>query len=115
MNFLEEAKYKKYTTNSDSIGVKEEYQKRIDTNEEYGHYPLCQCNDKLFLNVSKFDYSINGEQFLSYEMFLVHENKDGNWCDLKIYSLSEEEISANLPKLEKKLLDMWVVFYGEQK
>ena len=44
-------------------------------------------------------------------MSLVHENKSGDWADIRIYSLTEDKIVANLSKYEQQLLHMWNVFY----
>ena len=111
MKFLIDNGYKKYNEKLDSFGTTGSYQKRIDTIKEYEHYPLCQCNDKLFLNILHSCYQVNGQPYEGFEMFLVHENKAGDWCDLKIYSLNEEKILANLGKYEKQLLNMWQLFY----
>jgi hypothetical protein len=41
---------------------------------------------------------------------LCHENEAGEWCDLEIYSLKDEEMKENLDKLEDKMLRMWEEF-----
>ena len=110
--FLEKHGYKLWKTETDQFtGVTKHYQRRIDTDDiEYKGYPLCACNDKLFINITHYDYTLNGVNRTSCTIELVHENKESEWCDLKVYSLSEEQIKDNLSKYEKKLLDMWKVF-----
>ncbi|MNQ49292.1 hypothetical protein D3C85_631990 [compost metagenome] len=115
MQYLIDNGYKNYQTETDSLGTVEKWQKRVDTKPEFSRYPLCHCNDKLFLNIEGYDYTIGEVKYHSYSIFLVHENKHGEWCDLKIYSISEEELVDNLKRYELQLLDMWLVFYGESK
>lgn len=108
--------YKEWDKETDQFDTTTKYQKRVDTLDQYEHYPLCYCNDKLFINVTYYDFLYNGTKSKSYTMSLTHENQDGDWCDLKIYGLTEEKITANLEKYERKLLDMWNLFYeGELK
>ena len=110
--FLEQQGYKLWKTETEQfIGVTKHYQRRVDTDDiEYEGYPLCACNDRLFINITHYDFTLNGVNHTSSIVQLVHENKDGEWCDLRVYSLSEQQIKDNLSKYEKKLLDMWEVF-----
>ncbi len=110
--FLEKHGYKLWKTETEqSIGVTKHYQRRIDADDiEYEGYPLCACNDKLFINMTHYDSTLHGVNLSGYTVELVHENKESEWCDLKVYCLSEQQIKDNLSKYEKKLLDMWKVF-----
>ena len=113
--FLSCAGYKHWNTEQGSLGVEEHYQKRVDVLPEYEHYPLCSCNDKLFLNITYSCIWNKEQKYDGYEIYLAQENKDGNWCNLKIYALNEASIKSNLHKYEKQLLDMWNVFnQGEE-
>ena len=109
--FLEQNGYRNWKVDKQGYGTTTHYQKRIDIIQEYEHYPLCECNDKLFINIVHSEFTINGREHVSFEMSLVHENKAGNWCNLKIYSLTEEKVTANLQKYEKLILELWNVFY----
>lgn len=116
--FLKTNGYKNWSTEETEFCVKESYQKRMDSLSDYeGLYPVCCLNDKLCINIKHHSYTLpnNPKPYDGYEMYLVHENQDGDWCDLKIYSLTEEKLKANLATYEKQLLDMWKVFYGETK
>lgn len=116
--FLKARGYKNWSNKEVQFGVKESYQKRMDILSDYESiYPVCSLNDKLFINIEHHYYTLpnNPKPYISYVMYLVHENQDGDWCDLKIYSLTEEKLMCNLVSYEKKLLDMWKVFYGENK
>lgn len=110
--FLGQQGYELWNTETEQFrGITKHYQRRINTDDiEYKGYPLCACNDKLFINITHYDYTLNGVNHTSYTIELVHENKESEWCDLKVYSLSEQQIKDNLSKYEKKLLDMWKVF-----
>ena len=116
-DFLKQHNYRdwkqdKHEYGTAGTGTTTHYQKRIDTVKEYEHYPLCACNDKLFINIVHSDFIINRHECSSFEMSLVHENKAGDWADLKIYSLTEEKLSANLCKYEVQLLEMWALFHN---
>lgn len=103
--------YKHYKTETDSIGIgnTKYYQRRVDTDEGFD-YPLCQCNDRVSINIEVWNLTLNGRNDISCSMSLVHENQNGEWCDLKIYSLTEDELWNNLKSLEDKLLAMWGMF-----
>lgn len=100
--FLESNGYRQYKTTETST----HYQKRIDTDK----YPMCNLNDKLFINVTHHKIPISKTIYESFEINLCQENQDGDWCDLKIFSLPEEKL-VNLAHYETKLLEMWNVFY----
>lgn len=115
MKTLIENGYREWQRDADRFGVKIQYQKRIDTVPEYEDYPLCECNDKLFININSYEYDVNGVYSLSFEMSLVHENRSGDWCDLRIYALTADKIEVNLKSYEVQLLEMWRVFYGQRR
>lgn len=108
-DFLWQENYNCWKDEVNTFGKTYFYQKRVDT--VYQSYPLCNCNDKLFINIIHTDFVINDNPHISYEMSLCHENDVGEWCDLKIYSLTAEKIIGNLKMYETALLDMWNIFY----
>jgi len=111
MKALEEVGYKNWKNEKDSFGTTERWQARIDNREDFDEtIPLCQCNDKLHINVVISRLVLNGEQCNGVEMEMCHEGKDSHWSALKIYSLTEEDIEAKLTSLENKLLRMWIEF-----
>lgn len=111
MKFLLDTGYKHWNTETVKglDGYIEFFQKRMDKDEVFP-YPLCATNDKILINISHSVFTIQDQKHDSYEMYLVHENQDGYWCDLKIYSLNEEDIRQNINYLEQKLLKLWGVF-----
>lgn len=86
-------------------------QRRVD--KVYNLLHVCNCNDKLFVNVDIIQSSIHGNLSISAEVHLCQENKQGEWCNLKIYILKPEDIYSNLEKYEQKILKLWDVFCGE--
>ena len=114
MKALTDAGYKCWKTETHTSGQTQHWQARIDTRDDFcNSYPLCQCNDKLFINVRLDDFEANGSMFHSASISLTHENKEGLWCDLTIYSLTQDELADNLPSLEQKLLRLWKIFNKE--
>lgn len=85
------------------------YQKRVDVFEDYEHYPLCQCNNKLFINILEAATTnlISGVVSSSYEIELCAENNQQLWYQFKIYSIDSEDIQNNLNLYEKDILDFW--------
>lgn len=110
--FLKENGYKKWNTESDSLGITCHYQKRMVVGVDFDKsVPLCNCNEKLLMNIRHYKYTLqNGEKVSGCEIYLVHENKSEDWCDIKIYALSEEKLKENLVKYEKQLIAMWEAF-----
>lgn len=110
MNILEKHGYRKWKTEPFGLnGYVEQWQKRVDTAEDF-NYPLCNLNDKLHIDVKFHSFSINGASYESYEMYICAENIDGDWCDIKIYSITQEQLEKNIEKYETKLLNMWSAF-----
>ena len=114
MKALTDAGYKCWNTNKDQYGTTAEWQSRVDIRDGFDEsIPLCQCNDKLFINVRLDDFEANGSMFHSASISLTHENKEGLWCDLTIYSLTQDELADKLASLEQKLLRLWKEFNKE--
>lgn len=108
-DFLIKNNYKLYGEEKDEFGTTQKYQKRVDA--DYPEYPLCACNDKLFINIDFYAFTIGDINSRSASIFLVHENNKGEWCDIKIYALKETDVLSKLYRLELKVMDMWKVFY----
>lgn len=108
--FLEKNGYENWNSEEEWIGRHQtftnKYQKRVDETETFAESLLCLCNDKLFINIVETIFNENPH----YEISMAHENGYGEWCDLKIYSLSSSQIQENLVKYEQKLKKLWDVF-----
>ena len=86
------------------------YQKRVDTIPEWSGVPLCQCNDKLFIDLEELTFVYNGDNLnTTFSVKIRAEGKDEIWCDIGFYSLTEDKLSA-IPSMEKKLKAMWIEF-----
>ena len=114
--FLESKGYKMWEEKTDYLGdkkfVSRKYQKRVDVLPGWQGVPLCSCNDKLFLNIEESQIAGFPE---SYSIGMVHENRYGEWCDFKIYSLTEGQIKEFLGKYENNIKQLWEVFSGSFK
>lgn len=88
-------------------------QKRVDLLHK--EVPLCVCNDKVLFNLDYLSVRNEKGKTGGYELSLVHEREDGRWCDLRIYSISQEDLELHLEGYEKDLLEMWKVFYNGSK
>lgn len=109
---FEKMGYRVWKTDSDSTGIKILSQKRMDT--LFPDIPVCTSNEKLFVNLDYFKFVFaNGAVSEGFEMNLVHERPDGRWCDLKIYSISKEDLLDDVGKYEHTLISMWKTFYEE--
>ncbi len=112
--FLTKAGYKLWKTEEDEYGIKHLYQSRIDNRDDFDEsIPLCQCNDKLCINVDIHDWVVNGQAVNGAEIELCHENQPGEWTSTKIYSLTVDDLELKLHSLEAKLLRMWKEFNRE--
>ena len=85
------------------------YQKRVDVKEGWEQAPLCQTNDKLFLNITETLFNLNGIENHSFSIDLCHEGISGKWCTLIIQGLKEEDLE-NMLTFENKLRKMWIAF-----
>ena len=93
--------------------ITQKLQRRVD--KVYDMLPVCSCNDELFINIDIVQAVIHGNMSIAAEFHLCHENKQGEWCNLRIYGLKSEDIYSNFDKHETKLLEMWSVFCDEDK
>lgn len=84
--------------------ITQKLQRRVD--KVYNLLPVCNCNDKLFINVDITQAIIHGNLSISAEVHLCHENSQGEWCNLKIYSLKPEDVYSNFDKYEQKVLKL---------
>ena len=108
--FLEQNDYKMWKQDTDEMSVSQKYQKRLDTLHKYKDIPLCSCNDKLLINIDYWCFEINDIVSESCSIYIVHENKNGDWCDLKIYSIPVDKIKEGLVGYEDKIVKLWKEF-----
>ena len=86
------------------------YQKRVDTLQGWEGIPLCQCNDKLFIDLEELTPLCNGEiRNTTFSLRIRAEGKDEIWCDLGFYSVTCNKIPA-IHFMENKLKVMWIEF-----
>lgn len=107
--FLESNGYRMWKEEHNSYGSTFNFQKRVD--RDYPTAPLCNLNEKLFINIDMctlFTHSV--DKHTSFTISLVHENQYGEWCDLRIYSLSEEQIQSKLESYEDEIINLWEIF-----
>lgn len=101
--------YKMYDDQTDDLGITYSYQRRVDTDKGFS-YPLCKCNDAVYIDIKYYEYRLNQIDRKSCEISITLENGEGNWCDIKIYSLNPEDLQENIKKYEGKVLAMWEAF-----
>lgn len=109
MKFLEDKGYKCWKTDAEDYGFTHHWQRRVDLDEGF-EAPLCQCNEKLHINVRHSEFNFGGTQHKSCEIYICGENLAGEWCDIKIYSITLDELEEKLDNLELKVLNMWKAF-----
>jgi len=113
-DFLLQTGYRMWKEKVDSIGVVQNYQKRVDS--QYPNAPLCSSNEKLFINITYYSYHLpDGGMSEGFEVYLAHGIESDIWCNLKIYSVSEQQIVDDLYQLEGKLIKMWEVFCNSEE
>lgn len=108
--FLESNQYKMWKEDKDTMSFSQKYQKRLDTLHKYKDVPLCECNNKLLINIDYWRFEINGITSESCSIYMIHENKNGDWCDLKIYSIPVDKMKENLVAYEDKIVKLWKGF-----
>lgn len=108
-DFLESNNYRMWKEDHNSHGSTFNFQKRVD--REYPMAPLCKLNEKLFINIDMCTLFANStDKHTGFTIGLVHENQQGEWADLRIYSLSEEQIRSRLGSYEDKIINLWEIF-----
>ena len=86
------------------------YQKRVDTIPGWEGIPLCQCNDKLLIDLEELTFVYNGDSLnTTFCVKIRAEGKDEIWCDIGFYSVTKDKLPA-IPFMEKKLKAMWIEF-----
>lgn len=109
MKFLEDKGYKCWKTDVNDVSTSKYWQRRVDLDESFDA-PLCQCNDKLCIDIRYSVFKIHGDHHESYEIYICGENVCGEWCDVRIYSIEPKELQEKLDSLETKVLNMWKAF-----
>ena len=112
-NILIKLNYKKWETetsefSNNGTSIIEKWQKRITKDE----YPLCELNDKLFININKNIIILNDVENISYEVYITAETND-IWSNLNYYSLSIKDIDkiGGISVIEYNLLELWKLNY----
>lgn len=118
-DFLKSAGYKKWDTKEERIGeykfVTEKYQKRVDGEPAWLGVHLCDCNEKLFIDIDISTCTNLTSSRVSWTISMRHQSPvNGEWCNLEIYSLPLDKMnSEDLKKLEAALRNMWIAFNKE--
>lgn len=107
--FLESNGYRVWKEENDQYSNTLHFQKRVDT--IYEDSPLCQLNDKLLINIQVWNTWYHDTTNTSCSIDLCHERPDDEWCDLKIYSLTVDQLKSNLKAYEDKVIKLWELFY----
>lgn len=107
--FLESNGYKMWKEDYDQMHHTMYFQKRVDS--AYPNVPVCECNDKLFINIDVWTMKYDGRDHTSCTVNMAHERPDDEWCDLNIYSLTEDQVKNNLKSYEYEMVALWEVFY----
>ena len=94
-----------YQEFDDAEMITQNLQRRVD--KVYNMLPVCNCNDKLFINVDIIQTVYQGNMSITAEVHLCHENKQGEWCNLRVYALKPDQVYSKLEDKEHKLLKMW--------
>ena len=67
----------------------------------------CLLNDKTHINVTLYDYHINGHHIVQASADIVGEAVKDTWSNLQFYSLSFEDLENKLEMFEQKLIKAW--------
>lgn len=115
--FLVNNGYKHWDSESERIGdysfVTQKFQKRVDRQTAWLGMWLCECNDKLLVNVEVTTTNVGDESRTSWTASLCHQSPVNNeWCDLKIYGIPVDKV-VDIEKFESKLRNMWIAFNKE--
>lgn len=78
------------------------FQRRLENVE-----PVCQCNDKLHLNITLFSFELHGKTHESAELDITGEMPDGEWAKLSIYSVTLPSLLERLENFEHRLIAAW--------
>jgi len=111
---LELYKYRKIdieeTILEDKKIIISKYQKELKINDT--KTPLCNENNKMFINISKTIIKSPLFNDISFEISLSAEFINEDWFNLSVYSISKLD-KIKLEKLEKLLLKHWKIFNNE--
>lgn len=117
--FLINIGYKHWDRKVEDVGsfrfVTDKYQKRVDGEPSWLGTYLCECNDKLFINISVATRTGTTTEYTSWTISLIHQSPvNMEWCDLSIYNLPMKKLNDfHLKEFETKLRNMWITFNKE--
>ena len=68
----------------------------------------CECNEKkrMQIVVTPHHYMMPNHEYISAEVEVCGES-DGVWFKLKAYSIRPDELTENLPSIERSLIAAW--------
>jgi hypothetical protein len=75
-------------------------QKRVDSE------CVCECNDKLSININVAEFDLGHTNHESYEIEIVAE-KRAKWWKLSCYSMTRAEITSGLKDVEDTLIRLF--------
>lgn len=114
---LDKHGYKCWDTSHDTYSniqiTTNKWQRRIDF--EYPDIPVCELNDKLFINITESISTIQKNKFSTYEISITPEVDDFNIA-LKFYSINEDKFNEiGIKEWEKRLVSLWKLSYELNK
>ena len=75
-------------------------QKRVESEA------VCECNDKLSINIKVSELDLGGRTHESYKIEIVAE-KRSKWWNLSCYSMNRNEITSDLKDVEQTLVRLF--------
>ena len=102
VNWLKtEHNYKEYKENYEHpYTYKTSLQKRVESEA------VCECNDKLSINIVVSEIDLGNKKHESYEIEIVAEKKS-KWWKLSCYSMNRDEITSDLKDVEQTLVRLF--------
>ena len=102
VNWLkEEQGYKEYKEKFEHpYTYKTLLQKRVDSKH------VCECNDRLSININVAEFDLGHTKHESYEVEIVAE-KRAKWWKLSCYSMTRNEIASGLKDVEQTLIKLF--------
>ncbi len=69
----------------------------------------CECNDDKTMQIviRPYEFDLGATQYRSAEVSACGEYGDGQWWELKAYSINPDDLPAKLDGIEKSLIEAW--------
>lgn len=75
------------------------------------HLPArtCECNDDkpMQIVIRPYEFDLGATQYRSAEVSACGAYGDGQWWELKAYSINPDDLPAKLDGIEKSLIEAW--------